>query len=276
VVGDLMARNAHGERNSRPDRFEIRFRSDIRSLASQSVAKSVVFNSYQNFKRAVRAFRGRDLWQRRQVDCTELRLGNKGAQWCICPDGLSASSVVYSFGVGQDVSFELELIRQFRVRVHAFDPTPKSIEWLGQQSLPENFVFHDYGIADHDGICVLLPPANPAHVSHTIVNRNTPGSAIEVPVRRLASIMKSLGHSKIDLLKMDVEGTEYGVIEDLLNAGIAVGQLLVEFHHRWPEVGIGPTVEATKKLNRAGYLIFSVAPGGEEYGFLRVRSKPSL
>ena len=240
------------------------------------MAKSVVFNSYQNLKRVVRAFRGRDLWQRRQVNCTELRLGNKGAQWSICPDGLSVSSVVYSFGVGRDISFDLQLIRQFGVHVHAFDPTPKSIEWLGRQSLPENFVFHHYGIADHDGICVFLPPENPADVSHTIVNRKTPGSPIEIPVRRLASIMKSLGHPKIDLLKMDVEGSEYGVIDDLLNADIAVGQLLVEFHHRWPEVGIGPTVEAIEKLNRAGYLIFSVAPGGEEYSFLRVRSEPSL
>jgi FkbM family methyltransferase len=240
------------------------------------VAKSVVFNSYRNLKRVVRAFRGRDLWERRQVNCTELRLGNKGAQWCICPDGLSASSVIYSFGVGEDISFDLQLIRQFGVHVHAFDPTPKSIEWLGKQSLPENFVFHDYGIADHDGICVFVPPENPAHVSHTIVKRKTPRSTIEVPVRRLASIMKSLGHPKIDLLKMDVEGAEYGVIEDFLNAGIAVGQLLVEFHHRWPEVGIGPTVEAIKKLNRAGYLIFRVAPDGGEYSFLRVVSEPSL
>jgi FkbM family methyltransferase len=250
--------------------------NNSRSLASPSVAKRVVFNSYRNLKRVVRAFRGRDLWQRRQVTCTEWKLGNKDAQWCICPDGLSASSVVYSFGVGEDISFDLQLIREFGVQVHAFDPTPKSIEWLDKQSLPEKFVFHDYGIADHDGICVLLPPENPAQVSHTIVNRKAPGSAIEVPVRRLASIMKSLGHPKIDLLKMDVEGAEYGVIEDLLNAGIAVGQLLVEFHHRWPEVGIGPTVEAIKKLNRAGYLIFSVAPGGEEYSFLKVAGEPNL
>jgi FkbM family methyltransferase len=210
------------------------------------------------------------------VKCTELRLGNKGARWCICPDGLSASSVVYSFGVGENISFDLQLIRQFGAHVHAFDPTPKSIEWLGKQSLPDNFVFHDYGIADHDGICTFLPPENPTHVSHTIVNRKTPGSAIEFPVRRLASIMKSLGHQKIDLLKMDVEGAEYGVIEDLLNGGVAVGQLLVEFHHRWPELGVERTEKSIRALNRAGYSIFSISVSGEEYSFLKTANEVSI
>ena len=230
---------------------------------------SLLSNSYNSLKRIVRRIRGQDLGQERQVTCTELQLGNEKAQWCICPDSLSASSVVYSFGVGEDISFDLELIRLFGVCVHAFDPTPKSIEWLRKQSLPENFVFHDYGIAHHDGICTFLPPENSAHVSHTIIDRKSLRPGIELPVWRLASIMKSLGHHKIDLLKMDVEGAEYGVIEDLLNGGLAVGQLLVEFHHRWTELGAEKTKESIRALNRAGYSIFSISASGEEYGFLK-------
>jgi hypothetical protein len=54
----------------------------------------------------------------------------------------------------------------------------------------------------------------------------------------------------------------------MLACGIAVKQLLVEFHHRWPHLGIEKTKHAIRALNEAGYRIFSVSPSGEEYGFL--------
>jgi FkbM family methyltransferase len=225
---------------------------------------------FRRFKVAWRAALGQDLWPRVQVQCRRVSLGNDGARWCVCPNGLTGSSVVYSFGVGEEISFDLELIRCFGVSVHAFDPTPRSIEWLARQQVPEEFTFHAYGVADFDGHAKFLPPVNPAHVSHTLVERQTPWPAIEVPVRRLSSIMQDLGHDRIDLLKMDIEGAEYPVLKDLLVSGIQVNQLLVEFHHRWPEIGIEKTREAIRNLNAAGYRIFDASPSGEEYGFLLV------
>jgi FkbM family methyltransferase len=219
-------------------------------------------------KRGVRALRGQDLWQSAQIKCERLRLGNEGACWCVAPRGLSAASVVYSMGVGEDISFDLALIERFTLQVHAFDPTPRSIEWLQEQIVPPEFVFHPYGVAGFDGSCAFLPPENPAHVSHTIVKRDPSRLAIEVPVHRLETIMKMLGHQQIDLLKMDIEGAEYGVLADLVAQRIPVKQLLVEFHHRWPEVGIEKTRQAIRSLNEAGYRIFNVSPSGEEYSFL--------
>lgn len=82
--------------------------------------------------------------------------------------------------------------------------------------------------------------------------------------------MQSLGHDRIDLLKMDIEGAEYSVLRDFLSSGVRVGQLLVEFHHRWPEVGIEKTKKAIRELNQAGYRIFNVSPTGEEYSFRKL------
>ena len=219
-------------------------------------------------KRAVRALRGEDLWQRAQTGCEKVWLGNAGARWCVCPQDLSTSSVVYSFGVGEDISFDLALIERFGLQVHAFDPTPRSIEWLQTQTVPREFVFYAYGVGDFDGNCAFLPPENPAHVSHSIVARESSRPAIEVAVHRLETIMKMLGHKQVDLLKMDIEGAEYGVLADLLSCGIPVKQLLVEFHHRWPQIGIEKTKQAIRALNQAGYRIFHVSAGGEEYSFL--------
>lgn len=225
-------------------------------------------NSRQYVGRAFRMISGKAFWQGAQIRCERLHLGNEGARWCVCPDSLSASSVVYSFGVGEDISFDLELIRRFQVKLHAFDPTPRSIEWIRTQTLPEQFVFHEYGLADFNGCCKFVPPKNPAHISHTIVQRDSPWPTIELPVQRLATIMQSLGHDRVDLLKMDIEGAEHDVLSDLLSTGIRVGQLLVEFHHRWPEVGFEKTRRAIRSLNDAGYRIFSVSRTGEEYSFV--------
>jgi FkbM family methyltransferase len=226
-------------------------------------------SSSQRIKRMTRALQGQDLWQGAQTHCRQLWLGNQGARWCICPDGLSATSTVYSCGVGKDISFDLDLIRRFGVSVHAFDPTPECIAWIHKQSLPASFIFHDCGIAGFDGHSQFLPPESPKHVSHTIVQTASRGPGIVVPVHRLSTIMSTLGHEQVDLLKMDIEGAEYSVLDDLLRCGIEVKQLLVEFHHRWPEIGVRKTKQAILALNRAGYKIFNVSPGGEEYSFQR-------
>jgi len=198
-------------------------------------------------------------------------LGNDHARWCVSPSGISPLSVVYSFGIGQDVSFDLELIRRFGVWVHAFDPTPRAIEWLKFQALPEQFVFHDYGLAEYDGIATFNPPENSAHVSYSVVpTGNRAGETVNAPVRRLTTIMETLGHRRIDLLKMDIEGAEYNVITDLLSSRIQVDQLLVEFHHGRPEIGLLKTRQIIEQLNSAGFGIFDVSPSGEELSFKKL------
>jgi FkbM family methyltransferase len=231
----------------------------------------ILRDSYRSIKRAFHVLRGQDLWQGTQMECQKLRLGNERAEWCIYPGALSEQSVVYSFGVGDDVSFDLELIRRFRVNVHAFDPTPRAIAWTGSQGLPGGFIFHNYGVAAYDGISVFHPPENPSYVSYSVLSRRgADPCAVEAPVRRITTIMKMLGHERIALLKMDIEGAEYSVIQDLLTCGVPMEQLLVEFHHHWPEIGPEKTKEAVRDLNRAGFQIFDVSPTGEEYSFLRV------
>jgi FkbM family methyltransferase len=227
-------------------------------------------NSGRLVKRMLRAAYGKEVWRRVESHCDTLLLGNEGASWCVCPFMLSKASIVYSFGAGEDISFDLELIGHFGLHVHAFDPTPRSIDWIRSQTLPREFIFHPYGVADTDGRCKFTAPANPAYISHSMLERNTPGPAIEAPVRRLRTILSSLGHEKIHLLKMDIEGAEYAVLDNMLSSGIHADQLLIEFHHRWPEVGIEKTRRALRDLNLSGYRIFHISPSGEEYSFRRM------
>jgi hypothetical protein len=131
-------------------------------------------------------------------------------------------------------------------------------------------VLHEYGIGGRDGTALLVPPDNPAHISHRVAGRgdeNRP--AIELPIQRLSTVMRKLGHSRITLLKLDVEGAEYSVISDLLELKIDVAQLVLEFHHQLKGYGLRDTEAAISGLNRAGYRVFHVSQTGREYSFLR-------
>lgn len=204
-----------------------------------------------------------------EVRCAKERFGSEYGGWEIATEGINGQSVVYSFGIGEDATFDTALIEKYGLTVHAFDPTPKSIQWVKEQKLPDRFVLHPYGVAAVDGDLHFNPPENPDHVSHTILDRPaTSAEAILVPVKRLASIVKELAHERIDILKMDIEGAEYEVIEDLASSDIRPRQFLVEFHHRAPGIGIRRTENAIERLRSMGYRLFSVSATNEECCFI--------
>ena len=43
------------------------------------------------------------------------------------PEFINEKSIIYSFGIGEDISFDLSLIKEFDCNVFGFDFTPKSI-----------------------------------------------------------------------------------------------------------------------------------------------------
>ena len=198
------------------------------------------------------------------------RIGDGFCGWNVFLDDLNECSIVYSFGVGEDVSFDVGLINRFGLKIHAFDPTPKSIGWVNDQKLPAQFIMHEYGVSNFDGDVLFNPPENPNAVSHTLLERNTTKKhAIALPVKRISSIMSDLGHDKINVLKMDIEGAEYDVIDDLLSSSIFPDQVLIEFHHRFEGVGIDKTKQAVKQLKSVGYKLFAISDSNEDFSFIR-------
>jgi FkbM family methyltransferase len=197
-------------------------------------------------------------------------LGQGDGEWCINPEGIKADSIVYSFGVGCDISFDSALIDRFGAQVHAFDPTPVAFDWLRQQKLPDSFHFHPFGIASYDGVADFSLPRS-HYVSFTMSTNVAVSQSARGEVFRLPTIMAKLGHKRVGLLKLDVEGAEYDVVADLVACADKIDQLLIEFHHRMFDAagGLEKTRKALQMLQEAGFALFYRSPRGLEYSFVR-------
>jgi FkbM family methyltransferase len=228
-------------------------------------------NFYYKLLRLPKVIKGKDVFFPIQYRCNIIRIGNKGASWSFCPDKINNNSIIYSFGVGTDISFDEQIIQKFSAKVYAFDPTPKSIDWLKKQSLPQNFFFMPIGLAAYDGEAIFNLPNNDNYVSGSIFeNQENNKNKIIVNVKRLQTIMQMLKHEHIDILKLDIEGAEYKAIDDILQSNIDISQILMEIHHRFDNFNVSDTINLFNKLNTAGYKIFYISPTGEEYSFIKI------
>ena len=78
--------------------------------------------------------------------------------------------------------------------------------------------------------------------------------SIELPCTDLRSLMAERGHAHIDLLKLDIEGSEYAVLDDLLARRLPVRQICVEYHHGiLPGIARSKTISSILKLLARGY-----------------------
>lgn len=228
---------------------------------------------YQRRKLVLKRLVGKEPRLRTDLDVPVIDEGG----WRYHPDALDRDSVVYSLGIGKDTDFDQALIRRFGLHVHAFDPTPSTADWLLEHPQGAGFHFHPWAVTAADGTMTLYPrrrkDGRKSSVMYTMVaDGGAQADAIEVPAFSLGSIASTLGHGRLDLLKMDIEGAEYDVLDTLADLTVKPRQLLVEFHHRFAGIGPARTVEAVTALRRQGFKLFAISDTGRELSFLRAET----
>ena len=93
--------------------------------------------------------------------------------------------------------------------------------------------FHHFpvGMSTTKGTVNFSKPLNPEHVSMRQGSHANMGDTITVQVDTLKNLLLQNGHTHIDILKIDVENSEYDILEDLIQMRyFPFSQLLVEFH----------------------------------------------
>ena len=193
-------------------------------------------------------------------------------EWFVFSPVLSQNCIVYSMGISDDIDFEIEIINNYGAEVYAFDPTPHCVEWIKTHNLPDKFHFHPWAASGQDGAKYLYPllsnRGKKSKKMFTFLSEEK-SDAVKVKAYTTSTIAKVLGHESICLLKMDIEGAEYDVINSLVNdLFLRPKMILVEFHHRFNGLSKDNTIDAVNKLRKIGYKLAHISTTGREMCFV--------
>lgn len=202
--------------------------------------------------------------------CPKKWYGSSYGGFYVNPSLLNNDTIVYSFGIGKDMTFDNAIIKNHRCKVYGFDPTPKSVEYIQSRENSALFEFRNYGISTVSSIEKFYLPKNEKSVSGCLIMNEflDENKSVDVKMKTLKDIAEELGHQQIDLLKMDIEGSEYEVIESILESDIKIVQLLVEFHDRFFDIEKPQSKDTVELLRKNGFEIFATSLGFEEVSFI--------
>lgn len=178
------------------------------------------------------------------------KFGDHYGGWVVPFDIINESSIIYDFGIGENITFDVELNKAFRVQIYGFDPTPKSKKFIEQNYQDfTSFHFNNFGIWKNDEIKKFYLPSNSTYISHSLENIHKSTEFIETEFKKMSTIMKLLNHKYIDLLKLDIEGAEEQVIRNIIEEDITIKILCLEIHLENGLKNIKGLIQLLKKNN---------------------------
>ncbi|KAG0261582.1 hypothetical protein BG011_000871 [Mortierella polycephala] len=171
--------------------------------------------------------------------------------------------VIYSFGVNYETRFEGEMLDRTDCQIWAYDA---SVSRMGPETHGRSGVyFKPYFIGDKD----------------YVDNKN-------IQWKTLKTLMKENGHDWIDILKVDIEGSEYPTFNAVMDDFdiLPFSQLQIELHVDTKHVTFDDFLTWWQKLEAKGLrpfwteinlhpAIYYAKPWASEYSFLNTRGSSS-
>lgn len=183
-------------------------------------------------------------------------LGDDGFAWRFLPEFIGPQSVAYCFGLGTNMTFEDTLARDTGAEVHCFDPTEQAVNYARPiVAANDRLTLHEVGLSNADTTLRFYRNPEPGIGSLSIKNLGYGDNFVEFEVKTLETLMRERGHTRLDLLKFDIEGAEYDVISDLAKHGTEVDQICLEFDQPVPP---WTTADAIETLSQLGYVPISI------------------
>ena len=162
-----------------------------------------------------------------------VALGSDYGGWMVPAALIKPGWTCYCAGAGADISFDLALLERFDVRVQSVEPVDAVRSGRARggcrraplRGTPRGDRHRRRAAAGAAHPQPRRPGATPAR------NCSTPTSSWRFRGARWQASRAELGHPRVDLLKLDLEGGEYEVIPQLDLTALQVKVLAFQLHH---------------------------------------------
>eukprot|EP00929_Paragymnodinium_shiwhaense_P001992 TRINITY_DN10218_c0_g2_i2.p1 TRINITY_DN10218_c0_g2~~TRINITY_DN10218_c0_g2_i2.p1 ORF type:complete len:393 (+),score=121.27 TRINITY_DN10218_c0_g2_i2:65-1243(+) len=232
------------------------------------------------------------LWRRQQYQCKNMTDLNTNGEHHVCLDNWEKRQhkdskdgcIVYDLGVRADPDFGANLLQTYGCSIRAYDPSDISARWwkgdekgtITSQSLRDagegRYKFTPMAAGGVDGPVSLFEfNWNQVSIVHGEIDltredpetRKPQQREFQVTAKTLPTMMKDHGDKKIDILKVDIEGSEYAFMQQAFDTmGCPpVGQMTLEFHNFDLDERYGSSAEINtihNMLNACGFKSFMV------------------
>ena len=172
---------------------------------------------------------------------------------------LDSDSIVVDLGCNVGL-FAMGVISRLGCKCYSAEPSPTVFA-----KIPPHSCLHvsNLAVAGEDGVATLNIGANTEETSLLRAENTKYLESIEIECKTLERFVADLRIKKIDLLKLDIEGSEIEVLDSCSDALLqGVGQITVEFHDFLGKVS---TSDVERVLDRIRGLGFYIIPFSRSY-----------
>jgi FkbM family methyltransferase len=153
--------------------------------------------------------------------------------------------------------------------VFIYDPVPAAADYTeGVISSEPRISFERLAIWNEDTDLDFHAPLREGFVSHSAVDLHGTRVSFTAPARTISTLAGVNGWTKIDLLKVSAEGSEFAILEHALASGLEIRAIAVE----WAQPARLQRVKATiAELHAAGFRTVAVSgrPRNHKMSLLR-------
>ncbi|MBN1415295.1 MAG: FkbM family methyltransferase [Bacteroidales bacterium] len=180
-------------------------------------------------------------------------------------ENFTENSVIIDVGCGYNAELSQYLINKYKLTAYAVDPTEKhapALKDLVDRYSP-HFIHLPYAVVSKNDEIDFFETLD--HESGSLLNDHC--NIVKDRIRKytvqgknISTLIQGIGTDKVELLKLDLEGAEYELIDHLTAEELApVRQLFIEFHHHaFRRIHRRDTIKAVSVIKSLGFKAFTL------------------
>jgi len=139
---------------------------------------------------------------------------------------LDKNSIFFELG-GYNGTYSQEIFDKFNPQMYIFEPSKEYYKVLLEKFDYPNVNIYNFGLSNENKTAYLNYDNDATHISQT------PSSNYEkVELKKLSDFISSKNINFINLININIEGSEYEVLEDLINSGFVniIDNIQIQYH----------------------------------------------